>query len=467
VKVRAMSDYKRMSPLPELSDCAIESIGDALPIGVMVTNDLGNCVYTNEAYFRLIGRSAEEVLGSHWSAAVHPQDRQGVLESCRLSKDGGSPRVSESRLIRNDGAVLWIRRNVAELDASRPGSGQVHTIENISDAKRAEQVRLVREDALLAEKERAQVTLESIGDAVISTDVHGNVTYMNVVAEAMTGWTRENALSRPLARTFNVVDATTREPAANPAQRAIDEDRTVDLAMNCVLLRRDGGEVEIEDSAAPIHNRDGAVTGAVIVFRDAKFSHATTMRMAHLARHDGLTGLLNRTALDEQLTQILRLARRHGDKAGLLFIDLDNFKHVNDTLGHQCGDQLLTAVSRELEETVRATDTVCRYGGDEFVVLLSELERSSDADLVARKLESVVAAPRLIDGHEIALTLSIGISVYPDDGEDPATLLQRADAAMFRAKSAGGHSRTPEPMRTQRISQPSEAIDRYQHSVVA
>jgi diguanylate cyclase (GGDEF)-like protein/PAS domain S-box-containing protein len=450
MKVRAMSDYKRMSPLPALSNCAIKSIGDALPLGVMVTSDLGNCVYANEAYQRLIGRSAEDLLDSHWSEAVHPQDRQSALESCRLSKGRGSPRVSESRLIRNDGAVLWIRRNVAELDASRPGRGQVHTIENISDAKRAEQLRLVREDALLAEKERAQVTLESIGDAVISTDVHGNVTYMNGVAEAMTGWTRENALSRPLTQSFNVVDATTRAPAANPAQRAIDEGRTVDLAMNCVLLRRDGGEVEIEDSAAPIHNREGAITGAVIIFRDAKFSHATTMRMAHLARHDGLTGLLNRTALDEQLTRILKLARRHRKRAGLLFIDLDNFKHVNDTLGHQCGDQLLTAVSRELAESVRATDTVCRYGGDEFVVLLSELEWFSDAAFVARKLESVVAAPRLIGGREIALTLSIGISVYPDDGRDPATLLQRADAAMFRAKSAAGNSRTPEPLRPER-----------------
>jgi diguanylate cyclase (GGDEF)-like protein/PAS domain S-box-containing protein len=446
VKARAVNDDRHKSALHESSDSAMERIGDAFPLGVMVTNDLGNCVYTNEAYRRLVGRSAEELLGSHWSLAVHPDDRQVAIALCPSSKHGGTPGVSESRLIRSDGTFLWIRRNVAELNAKRPGAGQVHTIEDITDVRRAEQVRLEREQELLREKERARVTLESIGDAVISTDMRGSITYMNVVAEALTGWTREDALGRPLARIFNVVDATTREPASNPAQRAIDENRTVDLAMNCVLLRLDGEEVEIEDSAAPIHDSEGALTGAVIVFRDAKFSHATTMKMAHLATHDSLTGLLNRRALNEQLTTALRFARRHCNKVGLLFIDLDNFKLVNDTLGHQCGDRLLTDVSRQLMESVRETDTVCRYGGDEFVVLLSELERSSDAAIVAAKLEAAVAAPRLIDGHDISLRLSIGISVYPDDGEDPATLLRRADASMFRAKSETAMSRAAEPL---------------------
>jgi diguanylate cyclase (GGDEF)-like protein/PAS domain S-box-containing protein len=435
-----MTGNQRRSAVHGPDSSEIRKITDALPLGVMVTDNLGVCVYANEAYRRLTGRAADEVLGHHWSSAVHAEDRQGVLEMCGLVERDRSARVSEARLIRGDGTVIWIRRHVAELDDARPGCGQVHTLEDISDAKRADQEKIDLEQSLLEANERAQVTLESIGDAVISTDVRGNVTYMNVVAETMTGWTRGHALERPLTEIFRVVDVTTREPATNPAQRAIDEDRAVGLAGNCVLLRRDGGEVRIEDSAAPIHDREGVVTGAVIVFHDAKFSEETTTKMAYLARHDPLTGLLNRTALNEQLDQAVRLARRHDKQVGLLFIDLDNFKHVNDAFGHQRGDQVLTAVSRQLAACLRGADTVFRYGGDEFVVLLSELERPQDAALVAGMLESVLAVPQLLDGREIALSFSVGMSVYPNDGDDPKILLKAADAAMYQSKAAKAKS---------------------------
>jgi diguanylate cyclase (GGDEF)-like protein/PAS domain S-box-containing protein len=435
-----MTTNQRASPVSGSGYSLIRGISDALPLGVMVTDHLGHCVYANEAYRRITGRSADELLSHHWISTVHAEDRQVVLETGRLVERDCSARISEARLVRGDGSVIWVRRHLVKLDRERPGAGQVHTIEDISDARCAEQERIALEESLLEANERAQVTLESIGDAVISTDVRGNITYMNGVAETMTGWVREDALSRPLAEVFRLVNASTREPAANPAQRAIDEDRTVDLAGNSVLLRRDGEEVRIEDSAAPIHDRAGAVAGAVIVFHDAKFSHEMTTRMAYLARHDALTGLLNRTALSEQLAQALRLARRHGKQVGLLFIDLDNFKEVNDSLGHQCGDQVLITVSEQLVACVRATDTVFRYGGDEFVVLLSELESSKDAALVARKLASAVAAHRLIGARDDALSLSVGISVYPDDGDDPDTLLQQADTAMYRTKSARAKS---------------------------
>ncbi len=439
------TDNHSKSSMPGPGSSATRKISDALPLGVMVTDELGNCVYTNEAYRRLIGCTADELLGQHWISAVHAEDRQGVLETGQMVERDRSARTSEARLIRGDGSVIWVRRHLAELDGERSGAGQVHTIEDISDARRAEQERIDFEASLLEANERAQVTLESIGDAVISTDVSGHVTYMNGVAETMTGWPREDALSRPLAEVFRLVDGTTRKPARSPAQRAIDEDRIVGLAGNCVLLRRDGEEVRIEDSAAPIHDREGAVTGAVIVFHDAKFSHEMTTKMAYLARHDALTGLLNRTALNEQLAHALRLARRHRKQVGLLFIDLDNFKDVNDSLGHQHGDQVLTTVSEQLVACVRATDTVFRYGGDEFIVLLSELESSEDAELVARKLESAVAAHRLIGGCEIPLSFSIGISVYPDDGDDPEILLQRADAAMYQTKANRTKSHTAVP----------------------
>lgn len=422
------------------------SINDVLPLGILVTDADGSCTYGNAAYQRLSGQRVADLLGSHWSAQIHPEDRERVLNGWHQAVRGQRPFVFEARLMRPDGEMVWTRRNVVQLDATGK-TGYAHTVEDISAAKSAELERRAAEEALIEENERARVTLDSIGDAVMSTDTLGNITYMNVVAEDMTGWPRDEAIGQPLADIFRVVDATTRKPAVNPAQRAIDNDCVVDLAANCALLRRNGDDLEIEDSAAPIHNRAGAVTGAVIVFRDAKFSHATTMKMAHLAAHDLLTGLANRTVLAERLPLALKLARRHHKRVGLLFIDLDNFKQVNDTLGHECGDQLLTAVSRQLVEAVRTSDTVCRYGGDEFVVLLSEIEHTEHAALVARKLRAAVSVPRLIGAHEVSLMLSIGISVYPDHGDDPDTLLRKADAAMYEAKGSGriavAHQRNP------------------------
>lgn len=299
------------------------------------------------------------------------------------------------------------------------------------------------EDVLFEERERARVTLDSIGDAVISTDAVGRVTYMNQAAEDMTGWPFSHAKGKRFARVFHVLDASTRETANNPAQRAIRDNCTVALAANSVLVRRGGDEVAIEDSAAPIHNRFGRVTGAVIVFHDVKFSQAVTDRMAYLASHDALTGLPNRTALTERFFHAAALARRHHRQVALLFVDVDNFKDVNDALGHEAGDQLLINLSRMLVSCVRKTDTVCRYGGDEFVVMLSEIERLNHPERMAEKLRKAVSEPGLLEGYTSTLTLSIGISVYPDDGVEMEELLHKADAAMYGRKEAARQKAAP------------------------
>ena len=159
--------------------------------------------------------------------------------------------------------------------------------------------------------------------------------------------------------------------------------------------------------------------------------------MAHLAQHDFLTGLPNRVLLTERLSQAIGLAHRHRKQVALLFLDLDNFKHINDSLGHAIGDQLLQSVAVRLTACVRTTDTVCRQGGDEFVILLAEIEQPQDAAHVAEKLRAAFAVPHLIGGHELHVTLSIGISVFPDDGIDVDTVMQNADTAMFHAKARG------------------------------
>lgn len=209
------------------------------------------------------------------------------------------------------------------------------------------------------------------------------------------------------------------------------------LAINSVLIRRDGLETAIEDSSAPIHNREGHVIGAVLVFHDVSESRAVALRMAHLAQHDFLTGLPNRVLLTERCSQAMGQANRHKKQVGLLFLDLDFFKRINDSLGHAIGDLLLQSVADRLVAGVRATDTVCRQGGDEFVILLAEIEQPRDATYVAEKLLAAFTLPHRIEGDELYVSLSIGISIYPDDGDSVDRVMQNADTAMFHAKADG------------------------------
>jgi diguanylate cyclase (GGDEF)-like protein/PAS domain S-box-containing protein len=292
-------------------------------------------------------------------------------------------------------------------------------------------------DALHEERERAQVTLNSIGDAVISTDKAGRVTYLNVVAERLTGWSRAEAAGRNLEQVFHIIDATSRELAQNPMARAMREGRTVALTPNCMLIRRDGSESAIEDSAAPIHDRLGRVVGAVMVFHDVSAARAMSLRMSYLAQHDSLTDLPNRIMFNDRLCQAMTLADREQGRVAILYLDLDRFKNTNDLLGHSIGDGLLKAVADRLRECVRSSDTVSRQGGDEFVVLLPQIADIQHAEITSRKILIALRAPYTVEGHELHLTASIGISIYPDDGMDVDTLLKNADFAMYQAKDSG------------------------------
>jgi diguanylate cyclase (GGDEF)-like protein/PAS domain S-box-containing protein len=292
-------------------------------------------------------------------------------------------------------------------------------------------------EALFEEKERAQVTLNSIGDAVISTDVLRRVTYLNVVAESMTGWSNEQAAGRPLEQVFRIIDGNTCEPAENPTAAAIRENKTVGLTPNCVQIRRDGVEAPIEDSAAPIHDRRGQVTGAVIVFRDVSTARARSLKMSYLAQHDSLTDLPNRVLFNDRLTQAMALAHRHKSKLAVLYLDVDRFKHINDSLGHATGDRLLQSMAQRLLACVRTSDTVSRQGGDEFVILLPEVTFAQDAAVTADKILLELSTSHRIDQHDLHLTVSIGIVIFPDDGTEAENLMTNADFAMYHAKEKG------------------------------
>jgi len=287
------------------------------------------------------------------------------------------------------------------------------------------------EEALYDEKERALVTLNSIGDAVLCTDVSGNITYLNFVAETMTGWRREEATGKPLAEVFRIIDGITRKSARDPMEMAVEQNRTVGLTVNCVLIRRDGFESAIEDSAAPIHDRAGLVTGAVIVFHDVSAARAMSLQMTHAAQHDVVTNLPNRLLLNDRITQAIALARRQKKTIAVIFLDLDRFKYINDSLGHATGDQLIQSVAKRLLACVRASDTISRQGGDEFAILLSEIATPEDAAKCAAHILLSLSEPHSIGGQDLRIVGSIGISVYPEDGEDAETLIKNADTAMY------------------------------------
>lgn len=418
-------------------EARFRAISDASPLGLFVSDARGRCIYSNAAYQKIAGLDFEHTLGTHWDAAVHPRDRERVRTEEADATLRHAPFQTECRWLRDDGSVAWIRVHRADMGNGPIPDSQVQTFEDITAHKSSELGRRAAEVALFEEKERARVTLDSIGDAVLTTDLLGNVVLLNLAAEAMTGWSRKDSAGRPLADVFRIVDGTTRQSAQDPARRAMEEDRTIGLAAGCVLITRGGDEVPIEDSAAPIHDRHGRVSGAVLVFRDVSQSREMVRKMSHLAHHDSLTGLPNRMLLTERVTRAIGLAHRHGRQVALLFLDLDDFKSINDSLGHEVGDQVLRCVAERLTSCVRATDTVCRRSGDEFVVLLAEIEEPLDAVHVAEKCRAALAAPQVVGGHELQVTLSIGISVYPDDGSNADTVMQNADAAMYYAKAGG------------------------------
>ena len=299
--------------------------------------------------------------------------------------------------------------------------------------------RKILEESLFEEKERAQVTLDCMGDGVICSDDDENVTFLNAVAEKLTGWPLSAARGHAITEVFQIVDAFTRAVIANPMGAAVEDNQTGHLPLNTILIRRDGHEAFIEDSAAPIHNRAGETTGSVIVFRDVSATQAMTDRLLHSTQHDSLTGLPNRSLLIDRLGQSVALALRHQAQFAVMFLDLDGFKHINDSLGHQTGDKLLQSIAKRLQKCVRAVDTVSRQGGDEFIVLLQELEDAEDALIGARRVLEAVTGTHLIDGHSLQVTASLGVSVYPSDGKDSETLIKNADTAMYQAKRQGHH----------------------------
>ena len=225
--------------------------------------------------------------------------------------------------------------------------------------------------------------------------------------------------------------------APNLVERILRADTPMGLDADTVLIRRDGSTAGIEDSAAPIHDRNGRLSGVVIVFHDVSDAQAMRDKMAYLAHHDFLTNLPNRVLLNDRIAQAMTQTLRHRSLLALFFLDLDNFKNINDSLGHECGDLLLQSVSERLLGCVRDSDTVSRQGGDEFIILLSDCEDVQAITAIADKVQLALTSPHLVAERELFVNASIGIDVYPSDGKNAETLIKNADTAMYHAKGTG------------------------------
>jgi diguanylate cyclase (GGDEF)-like protein/PAS domain S-box-containing protein len=297
--------------------------------------------------------------------------------------------------------------------------------------------RKAAEEALLWEKERAQVTLASIGDGVIRADAEGNIDYLNPVAEKLTGWPSERALGRPVAEVFRVVDEVTRQTLPDPLQRCLVEGKIVESPGHALLLSEDGKEYSVRDTAAPIRNRHGNLLGAVLVFKDVTQLRGMEREMIYLASHDALTGLINRREFEVRLKRAIRTARGEQRHHVLLFLDLDEFKIINDTCGHLVGDEMLKQITALLRSRVRRSDILARLGGDEFGVLLEDCPLGQ-ARQIAEEIRTTVRDFRFCWKDQIfEVGVSTGFVPISGDSGDLAQIMSAADAALYVAKDSG------------------------------
>jgi diguanylate cyclase (GGDEF)-like protein/PAS domain S-box-containing protein len=306
-------------------------------------------------------------------------------------------------------------------------------------ALRYAMARKALEEQLFHEQERAQITLNAIADAVICIDHTGAISFLNRAAQSMTGLalTPGDSLMSPMLGLTGPDGA--RIDLARQAEPATTDAGAM-VPRNASITRPDGRELPVEYTVSCVRDRAGAVIGSVFVLRDMTETRALADKLAHMAQHDALTGLPNRLLLADRIKTAIAIAPRRRTNPGVLFLDLDGFKHVNDSLGHSVGDKLLQSVARRLSACVRASDTVSRLGGDEFVVLLAEIAQPEDASIAAGRMLEAVSAPHRIDAHELHISTSIGVSLYPSDGTDAETLIRNADTAMYQAKESGRKS---------------------------
>ena len=367
-----------------------------------------------------------------WYHLVHPNDMSRVQAKMREHLEDKTPFFeSIHRMKHQNGDWRWMSsRAKAILDENGRLLRLLGVEVDITERK-------LYEEALFREKESAQITLQSIGDGVITTDSKCHVEYVNPVAEELTGWKVDDASGRPIDEIFRGFHEETCEPLENPLSVSIRRDRSIKSVRPTLLIRRDGNELYIESTASPIRDGKGLVTGGVLVFHDVSESRELNRRLSYHASHDILTGLVNRREFENRLERALKSARARETSYALCYLDLDQFKIVNDSCGHSAGDALLGQLGALLKSKIRWRDTLARLGGDEFGVLLESCSLD-EAMQTAEALRLAISEYKFLwDDRSFRLGVSIGVVPISADNEDVAALLSAADSACAAAKEAG------------------------------
>ncbi|MGH8612043.1 MAG: EAL domain-containing protein, partial [Gammaproteobacteria bacterium] len=306
----------------------------------------------------------------------------------------------------------------------------------VSDLQKEIAERGRAETALFEEKGRIEVTLASIGDAVITTDIAGQVDYLNRSAEQLTGWPKDEAAGRNLRQVFHIIDESSRDPIEDPVQRCFQDGKIAGLANTTLLICRDGRELSLDYSASPIHDHAGTTIGAVLIFRDMTEARRAERQLSYHASHDALTGLINRREFERRLERILATATQE-EEHGVIYLDLDQFKVVNDTCGHVAGDELLRQVGAVLASQVRKRDTLARLGGDEFGALLEHCQQGRSLK-IAHQIREALQDYRFV-WQDRGFTIGASVGLVPiDPGVDTlASVFRAADVACYAAKEQG------------------------------
>jgi diguanylate cyclase (GGDEF)-like protein/PAS domain S-box-containing protein len=395
-------------------------------------------VLTGDIYFsprskELAGYADHEIENTPeaFFALLHPDDLGPALAAAKAHIRDDCPYDVEFRVRAKHGEYRWFRaRGRSVRNADGWAVRMAGSVSDINESKLAEA-------QLFGEKERALVTLNSIGDAVITTDLRGRVEYFNPVAETLTGWKAQEAEGNPLASVCRMLDETTRQALPDALERVGREGRTVKAASNVLLLRRDGTEIAINESTAPIRDRNGEIAGVVLVLHDVRREREYAIQLSYQASHDALTGLINRREFEHRLSLALVSARELNRTHAMLYLDLDQFKIVNDTCGHAAGDELMRQISMLLQGRLREGDTLARIGGDEFGVILENCS-PEHAERIADELRQTVTDFHFIwHDRSFSIGVSIGLVLVAEGPLTLADVLSAGDAACYMAKEKG------------------------------
>jgi len=413
------------------SEHRMSAIFESMQDTIYQTDISGTILWISPSIKHLLGYSVREVQDKNIkSFYVCDSDYEDLKRA--LDINYGRLQHFETRLLHKNGSHIWISENSHyKYDENGDITGVEGTIRDITALKQAK-------EALHQEKERAQVTLRSIGDGVITTDLNGNIEYMNTVAEQATGWKLEDARGNPIPEVFNIVDEKTLQPPPNPARLCLEKGKSTMLVGNLLLIHRYRNQrLSVEVNASPIRDSSAEISGVVLVFHDVTELRGLAKKMSYQATHDSLTGLINRREFENRVKQAIDSARNDGIRHTLCYLDLDNFKVVNDTSGHVAGDELLKQLTIKLRVELREADTLARLGGDEFGILLEgcSLEHAREP---AESLRKIVEDFRFVwDNTAFRVGVSIGLVPITSDCGTLTDVLSAADSACYVAKDQG------------------------------